>query len=196
MSHILASNIFVHYISKYLFPEQINNCFYSCKEIQKNIDDNWKFIYEKICLHHIQPHGHCFYPTNQRWYNEGKLHRDGDLPAVIWPSGRQQWYKNGEIHREGDKPAVIYAFGCLARYLDKDIDCVQEPFRYNNEKCTQKWYKFGKLHREEDKPSVIWATGSLFWHKEGKLHREGNLPAIIIGNFVSYYQDGLSYIPN
>lgn len=195
MSYILASNIFVHYISKYLFPEHINNCFYSCKEIQKNIDDNWKFIYEKICLH-IQPNGHCFCSNNQRWYKEGKLHRDGDLPAAIWPNGRQQWYKNGEIHREGDKPAVIYAVGSLFVNVDNDIEYIERSFLGYNEDCTQKWYKFGKLHREEDKPAVIWANGIREWYEEGKRHRAGNRPAMININFVSYYQDGLPIIPN
>jgi len=36
------------------------------------------------------------------WYKDRKLHRDGDLPAVIWLDGSQTWYKDGEVHRDGD----------------------------------------------------------------------------------------------
>lgn len=30
----------------------------------------------------------------QKWYQDGKLHRD-DGPAVIYPDGTQYWYQNG-----------------------------------------------------------------------------------------------------
>ena len=47
----------------------------------------------------------------QVWRVNGKLHREGDKPAVIHPSGTQMWYVNGNVHREGDKPAVINTDG-------------------------------------------------------------------------------------
>jgi len=47
-----------------------------------------------------------------RWYNkDGKLHRDNDLPAVIWEDGSKFWWVSGEKHRENDMPAVIYSDG-------------------------------------------------------------------------------------
>ena len=30
----------------------------------------------------------------------GRKHRGGDLPAMIYPDGSKIWYKNGKIHRE------------------------------------------------------------------------------------------------
>ena len=42
------------------------------------------------------------------WRNfQGEIHRDGDLPAVIYPNGVKKWYQNGELHRDGDQPAII-----------------------------------------------------------------------------------------
>jgi hypothetical protein len=80
---------------------------------------------------------------SQRWFKNGNLHRDDDLPASIWADGSKFWYKDGERHREGDKPAAIWADG--SRF----------------------WYKEGKLHREGDKPAAIYRDGSQAWFKNG-----------------------------
>jgi len=49
---------------------------------------------------------------NQQWFNKaGELHRENDLPAVIWKSGFKEWYINGKRHRENDMPAVIFKSG-------------------------------------------------------------------------------------
>ena len=34
--------------------------------------------------------------TNEVWYKNGKRHRDGDKPAIIFPDGSKKWYKNGK----------------------------------------------------------------------------------------------------
>ena len=48
----------------------------------------------------------------EKWYNEdGELHRDDDLPAVIKTYGTQEWYRNGKLHRDNDLPAIIKADG-------------------------------------------------------------------------------------
>lgn len=62
------------------------------------------------------------------WYKNGKLHRDGDLPAIEYSNGLGNYYKNGELHRING-PAVI------------------DPNR------TISWYKKGKLHRT-DGPTI------------------------------------------
>ena len=31
----------------------------------------------------------------KRWYKDDKLHRDNDLPAVIYADGTQKWYVDG-----------------------------------------------------------------------------------------------------
>lgn len=77
------------------------------------------------------------------WYKEGNLHRDGDLPAIVYenPSSRKNmdrivsaWYKEGKLHREGDLPAVIYESGGTERYIngikkdDIQFDILREKF--------------------------------------------------------------------
>ena len=57
-----------------------------------------------------QPHTH----TNgeiRMWWNLGRLHRDYDLPAVIYDDGTLAWYNRNQVHRAGGKPAVILPNG-------------------------------------------------------------------------------------
>jgi len=85
----------------------------------------------------------------RRWYrlapdqNSGELHRDGDRPAVIFPSGERWWYKKGITHRGGDRPAVIQADG------------------------TRMWARDGELHRDGGRPAVIDADGDRRWYTLG-----------------------------
>jgi hypothetical protein len=66
----------------------------------------------------------------QKWYKNGELHRDNDMPAVIDYRHRVEYYRNGRLHRDGDNPA----------YIDNG-----EVF----------YYKDGILHRDNDEPAVI-----------------------------------------
>lgn len=91
----------------------------------------------------------------QKCYKDGKLHRDDDLPAVVYSNGTSEWYKNGLLHRDGDLPAIIWASG------------------------TKEWYKNGLLHRDCDFPAIIYSCGARMWYKNGLLHREDNKPAVI-----------------
>ena len=62
----------------------------------------------------------------QQWFDpHGRLHRDGDLPAVILQheSGQSQyWYRRGLRHRSRDRPAIVTVKG------------------------DQMWYRGGLLH--------------------------------------------------
>ena len=84
------------------------------------------------------------YKGNQYWYQNGKLHRDNDMPAVICVNGSQEWYQNGNYHRNNDMPAVITPNG------------------------SQFWYQNGKLHRDNDMPAVIRVYGSQEWYQNGE----------------------------
>ena len=48
------------------------------------------------------------------WYNdEGQLHRENDLPAVIWYRRdgsvfKKCWYQNDRLHRIGDPAMILY----------------------------------------------------------------------------------------
>ena len=119
---------------------------------------------------------------DQKWYLNGKLHRDNDLPAVVRICGDKQWYQNGYLHRDNDLPAEIYATGTQIWYLhgllhrDNDLPTL---IKYNG---TQKWYQNGELHRDEDKPAEIYPSGTQIWFRNGKVHRDNNLPAVIFAD--------------
>lgn len=89
----------------------------------------------------------------QEWWVDNKLHRGGDLPAIVMPHSRQWWF-NGRRHRDGDKPAV-----CADTVL--------------------MWYAKGRLHRGNDRPAIARADGSREWWKHGKRHRGDNKPAVV-----------------
>ena len=71
---------------------------------------------------HINPHSMYDLPMEKNgnlfWYREGKIHRDGDQPAIIYANGIQKWYKDGKVHRDADKPAIIYVNGTQLWYTD------------------------------------------------------------------------------
>lgn len=37
-----------------------------------------------------------------------KVHRDNDLPAIIYKNGTRKWYQNGNLHRDNNKPVIEY----------------------------------------------------------------------------------------
>jgi hypothetical protein len=112
---ISLQDVFTKNISAYLYKDNINNLYGTCKDMREQLDRSCTYIYTRICLHY-QPHSVDDLPEidsngDQYWYKEGKRHRDGDLPAVIYSDGNQHWYKEGKLHRDGDLPAVILSDG-------------------------------------------------------------------------------------
>ena len=43
--------------------------------------------------------------------DNGRIHRDGGLPAIVFYDGTQNWVLNGAMHRDGGLPAIIYPNG-------------------------------------------------------------------------------------
>ena len=87
-----------------------------------------------------------------KWFKYGKVHRDKDLPAVVWCDNHnneytQEWFRNGEAHRDGDMPALTTKYG------------------------TQMWHKHGPLHRDNDLPAIIWWDGSREWFQHGHRYK-------------------------
>jgi len=80
-----------------------------------------------------------------KYYVNGKLHREHNLPAVKSFLGTKEWYKNGELHRDGDLPAVESCFGI------------------------KEWYKNGYRHRDNNLPAVEYLDGYKKWYMNGKL---------------------------
>ena len=94
--------------------------------------------------------------TGNYYFDEnGKYHRENDLPAIEYANGTKEWYKNGLRHRENDLPAIEMADG------------------------TNEWYQNGNRHRDNDLPAVEWDDGSKEWYINGKCHRDNDLPAIV-----------------
>ena len=79
-------------------------------------------------------------PNKSKHYAEwrdldDKLHREGDLPAVVRSDGGQTWCWHGILHRDGDLPARVGADGSLS------------------------WGKHGELHRDNDLPARVFEDG-------------------------------------
>jgi hypothetical protein len=91
------------------------------------------------------------------WHKNGKIHREGDVPAVITynfkeKESKRMWYKKGRIHRDGDNPAQIF-------FESRQI-------------VEERYFKKGLAHREGDLPAIIVynKNGQILeqhWYKEG-----------------------------
>jgi len=99
------------------------------------------------------------------WLKDGKIHRDGDLPAAIGKDGTLYWLKENKTHRI-HSPAVVfpngetqwYRKGELHRWFGPAIDCPDG---------TKVWSLFGKKHRFFA-PAVVRADGNNTWYFNGK----------------------------
>jgi hypothetical protein len=100
---------------------------------------------------------------NVFWYKDGLLHRDGDLPAIEYSSGKKMWYQFGLKHRD-NAPAVIWA--------DR----------------SEIWFRHGLRHREGG-PAEDFGD-SKRWYRDGLLHREDG-PAMVRGNTKWWYRNDL-----
>ncbi len=124
----------------------------------------------------------------EHWYRNDELHREGDLPAVIWYKKNgaiiaEYWYRNGKPHRGGDLPADIY-------------------YR-NNQIYAEYWHRHGKLYRDGGLPVAVWydkkgAKTEERWYHDNKKHREGGLPAVIrykngVKTAEAWYRDAKLY---
>ena len=110
------------------------------------------------------------------YYKAGKLHRDGDLPAVInTREGLEEFWRDGEKHRDGDLPAVVSTTGVwLENRLERGGDQPASVVT-RGDRVSKQWYVNGNLHREGDQPAytVEWAGKVCFqqWYRHGQKHR-------------------------
>jgi hypothetical protein len=87
------------------------------------------------------------------WHKKDKLHRDNNLPSVIWYNQyeqtiRKDWFKKHVLHRDEDMPAVI---------------CYDE----NGKIKSQDWYKNGEFVKTIDKTNE---TNEEQKHSYRKIH--------------------------
>jgi len=120
-------------------------------EIGKNLDEFGNRLEWHDHPHHSLLHRENDLPAvifadgTKVWWRDGKIHRDGDKPAWIQPNGPTQWFKNGRLHRDG-APASIPA-----------------P---DDEYGAEEWYQDGTPHRD-DGPAIISKLGAKAWWKDG-----------------------------
>jgi hypothetical protein len=118
---------------------------------------------------------------DEEWYENGVLHRDNDLPAIVYSSGSKGWLKNGLKHREHDRPALVTCGGREwwvdgQRHRDGDNPAII------NENGEREWWVKGVRHRDEDLPSIIRPGVAKIWFKHGFVYRSGDKPAIMYDN--------------
>ena len=114
-------------VLNYLYPQDISSLSSSSKTIEticKNIFKNTIEWLDKQCIKYELLVTREIKDEAEEWFQNGKRHRDNDLPAVIKSDGKKEWWQNGELHRDNDLPAVIRSDG------------------------GQFWYKNGKRQRQ------------------------------------------------
>lgn len=104
------------------------------------------------------------------WHKHGKLHREGDKPAlrmIVGPTIKNLsvWYQNGIIDRSEDKPAFIAEV--------TDLEGI-----FSGTGIIKKWYKNGIIDRDYE-PAIIISYGdsapqTKIWIKQGELYRLPN----------------------
>ena len=74
------------------------------------------------------------------WYNQqGKLHREGGLPAIQFADGGKAWYVNSQLHREGGLPAIERADGSKEWWVkDQRVTEEQAKAMFNKPTCDGK----------------------------------------------------------
>lgn len=125
-------------ICKYLRLSDIDEFQLANKDISNILIKSKDYILREENHVLVQPHGLVVIKKNdiykkgdKVWYKEGRVHRDGDLPAIIRVSGKQEWWQNNRQYRDNDLPTIISSSG------------------------NQIWRYFGVLHRDRDLPAVI-----------------------------------------
>lgn len=111
-----------------------------------------------------------------KWYREGQLHRDGDLPAIEFLCGSKWWYQHGKLHRDGNQPAKEHIDGHREWWIngelhrDGDQPAIVCPNGKRGESWRQ-WFVRGKCHRKYNKPAFVSSKGNKGWYCHGKVLR-------------------------
>lgn len=82
------------------------------------------------------------------WYKNGKLHREGDLPAAEYTSGSKEWYQHGLLHRE-NKPAQIWATGQEKWWLNGQLHRL-DGAAYEDKSGYKEWWIHSIEYTEEE----------------------------------------------
>jgi antitoxin component YwqK of YwqJK toxin-antitoxin module len=127
------------------------------------------------------------YTTKCWFNKYGEFHSFFGQPSVITINNltnefwEKQWHKNGKLHREGNKPAVIYwnkqgeishLYFCKNGLFNGDGDLPALFVKYNKT-IIKYWYKENVLHRDNNMPAELWYENGQItikkWYKNGEL---------------------------
>jgi len=110
---------------------------------------------------------------DKKWHNDDKLHREGDLPAIVATRGKYTFY------RDPTKKRIVYSTN------------IEDYNKRISEDYLLIYYKNGLITRDNDQPAVISWDGTKIWYKDGIVHREGDKPAAIrVDGAAMYYKHG------
>lgn len=119
------------------FIESVNPGFIYTPEFKAYVKDYLKIVEENAYTSFIlgDREYRKYKNGDEKWYKDGKLHRDNDLPAIIEIFDNEKlfheaWYMNGKRHRKYNHASVFY-------------------YHHSNGKKFESWWKNGELHREE-----------------------------------------------
>lgn len=132
------------------------------------------------------------------WHKHGRVHRNGDKPAVIeygiyGTLLSEEWIKNGQFYRSFDSPALIWYYSNgkfrMRKWFIKDKgprlnDQPSLIFYYENGQIQDEWWlEDDKFHRI-DKPCEIgyYKNGKIReeqWKQHDVHYREGGKPTCI-----------------
>lgn len=103
--------------------------------------------------------GIVYEPVDQQtiWYHQGLIHRDYG-PALIFGCGDKEWYKHGQLHRDNDLPAVIWNNGKDLRWFQNgNLHRIGAAASIHNE--LEEYFFDGKYYEPEDYwklPEMVW----------------------------------------
>ncbi len=140
---------------------------------RKIYPDNTKQIYNRFGKLVKTYHSNGLIET----VKDDELHSYNDEPAITMPDGTRLWYQNGKLHRELEKPAVVsqnevsfYFDGKLIEgryFIGSDLILVR------SEDGSYESYHKGLPHSYMDKPAIYnAATGLSEWYNMGLLVKQ------------------------
>jgi hypothetical protein len=119
------------------------------------------------------------------WYFHGETHRDDDKPAYMGSNGDKIWFQFGKRYRKGNQPAAILKHGTRKEWYDKDGKLHRDggrpavKIRNGTDDKVDEYWIHGKQHRDGDRPAVVHGDGKCEYWKHGQRHRGGDQPAVI-----------------
>jgi hypothetical protein len=127
------------------------------------------------------------------WFVHGVMRRsDPDLPNVLHGDGSMEWRnEKGELHREGGKPAIVTK-NFQAWFMDgRRCGAPESGCHVLRANGNQEWFdEQGRHHRPGGEPAIIEACGTRRWLEHGKPARPEGLPHVEAADGSKMWLDG------